>query len=230
MSWILWTLCVLILFFILILVMKVVVTIDLVHVGDNDHFKIKLRTLFGILKYTINIPIVKVDDDGPNVIYKKEEEAGEETNRNTDKKVDKITPDDIIHNLKNIKELVEHVVGFHTIFRKFLKNIKIVSFKWHSQIGIGDAAHTAFITGLAWSLKGNIVGLVCSYMQMKTNPEIMICPAFNLVCSKTKLTCIFHFRIGNAMFAGIRLVKYWKAGLPKFISTVNGNSVNSDHV
>ncbi|MED4464137.1 DUF2953 domain-containing protein [Metabacillus fastidiosus] len=230
MSWIFWIVCLFIVLMLCILIMRIIVTVDLLHIGDNDHFKIKLRTFFGIIRYTINIPIVKVDEHGPNIVYKKETETGEETKEDEKKKVNKITPDDILTNLKNIKEIVEHVVGLHKIIRKFLKKVKIESFNWHSQIGIGDAAHTAFIVGLAWALKGNVVGLIGNYMHLRTKPEIAITPAFNIVCSKTKLTCIFHFRIGNAMFAGIRLLKYWKAGLPKIRSTVNEPSVNSDHM
>ncbi|MFC0270303.1 DUF2953 domain-containing protein [Metabacillus herbersteinensis] len=203
---------------ILIIITKITVTLDLNHVGDDDHFKVKLRAWFGLLRYTINIPLVKVNDDSPNLIVKKEKTLGKEGNQKSSENEDEISPEDVLTDLKDINEFVQHIVGLHKIVSKFLKKISISRFEWHSQIGIGDAAYTGMLIGAAWSIKGGVTALFSSYMKLKSNPILTITPEFNRMCSRTKLQCIFHFRIGNAMVAGLRFVKYWKGGRPHFIN------------
>ena len=41
----------------------------------------------------------------------------------------------------------------HTIVKDFLKRVKINGWKWHTQIGAGDAASTGIVTGYAWGQK-----------------------------------------------------------------------------
>jgi hypothetical protein len=216
--WIILILLLLFLFIFLILFTRLTVILDLQHVGDNDHIKIKFRAWFGIIKYTITVPLIKVDDEA-NLIVKQEQKAGDESSDSKGKKSKaKITPEEEVKALHDVKEILQHIVGLHKIVRRFLKKVKVRGFEWHSQIGIGDAAKTGILTGLAWSIKGGVVGLISQYMQLKATPVITITPEFNVYCSRTKLECMIQFRIGQAMFAGIQFIKYWKGGRPKLKS------------
>ncbi len=193
---------------------KLTIILDVIHVGDNDHIKIKIKAWYGLLRYTIKIPFVKIDDQA-NIIIKEEQKMGDESSTNEgSKNKKKITPEEEVKAIHDIKEIVQHVVGIHKIVQRFLRKIKVRQFIWHSQIGIGDAAHTGLITGVAWSIKGVVIGIVGEYMKLKTTPIVTITPEFNLLCSRTKLQCIFQFRIGQAILAGIQFLKYWKGGRP----------------
>ncbi|WP_260445642.1 DUF2953 domain-containing protein [Metabacillus elymi] len=204
------------LLFLLIIFTKMTVTLDLNHIGDNDQFKIKFRAWFGLLRYTINIPLVKIDKDEPKLIVKQEQKMGSEKADNKVKEIeDKVTPEDALNGLSDIKEITQHIVGMHKIIRKFLRKIRIKKLEWHSQFGIGDAAHTGLLTGAAWAIKGGVIGLLSQYMKLQTTPVVTITPEFNQFCSRTKLQCIFQFRIGQAILAGIQFIKYWKGGRPK---------------
>lgn len=204
------------LLFLLIIFTKLTVTLDLNHIGDNDQFKIKFRAWFGLLRYTINIPLVKIDKDEPKLIVKQEQKMGSEKADNKVKETeDKVTPEDALNGLSDIKEITQHIVGLHKIIRKFLRKIRIKKLEWHSQFGIGDAAHTGLLTGAAWTIKGGVIGLLSQYMKLQTTPVVTITPEFNQFCSRTKLQCIFQFRIGQAILAGIQFIKYWKGGRPK---------------
>ena len=218
MVWIIVILLILLFLFFLILMTRLTVIIDLLHVGDDDHLKIKFRAWLGIIRYTISIPLIKVDDEA-NVIVKQEQKLGDEnSNKKVKKGKEKITPEEEVKAIHDVKEILQHVVGLHKIVRRFLKKVKVKEFEWHSQIGIGDAAHTGMLTGLVWSIKGGVVGIVSQYMQLHTTPIISITPEFNVYCSRTKLQCMIQFRIGQAMLAGIQLIKYWKGGRPKLKS------------
>lgn len=217
-NWLIIILLLLFILFFLILFTKVTVTLDLNHVGDNDQFKVKFRAWFGLLRYTINIPLVKIDDDGPNLIVKEEQKVGSENaihNANHKGKEKKVTPEDVLNGIRDIKEIIEHIVGLHKIIRRFLKKIKIKKLEWHSQFGVGDAAHTGLLTGAAWAIKGSVIGIISQYLRLIAKPVVTITPEFNQYCSRTKLQCIFQFRIGQTILAGIQIIKYWKGGIPK---------------
>jgi hypothetical protein len=196
--------------------MKITVIFDLKHVGDDDEIKIKLKAIFGLLKYTIKIPLVKVDPDGPNIIIKEEKSLSETSEP---KEIDeKISPNDMLESIKDLKELTEHVVHLNTIIRKFLSHVHITRFEWHSQLGTGDAATTGMIIGPGWTIKGSAVGIISSYMKLKSRPSLSIEPNFNQMSSKTMLSCMLHFRTGHAIVAGLRLLKYWRGGRPTLIN------------
>ncbi|MBD1380126.1 DUF2953 domain-containing protein [Metabacillus arenae] len=214
--WIIGIVIILLLMFLILFITKITITIDLNHSGDDDHYKIKFQAWYGILRYTINIPFVKIDDQQPNLMVKEETGLGAKGEKSPKKKDNKITPDDIIASIKDVREITEHIIGLNKITRKFLKHVKVIKFEWHSLLGVGDAALTGMVVGTAWTLKGMVVGLVSSYMNLKTMPVMMIEPDFYHLRSKTTLQCIISFRFGNAMLAGLRFVKYWKGGRPWF--------------
>jgi len=215
--WIILILIILFIILFLIFITKLTVILDLQHIGDDDHFKIKLRA-WRFIQYTINIPLVKIDDEA-NIILKQEQKPGtEESKRNVKETQKKITPEEEVKALHDVKEFLQHIIGLHKIVRRFLKKIKVKELEWHSQIGIGDAAHTGMLSGVAWSIKGSVVGLIGSYMQLQTTPAMTISPAFNVYCSRTKFKCMIQFRIGHAIFAGIQFIKYWRGGRPNLKS------------
>ena len=104
----------------------------------------------------------------------------------------------------------------NVIVRKFLKRIVIKHFEWHSLVGVGDAAHTGVITGALWTIKASIIGLLSNSLRLKEMPVLSVTPHFQMAIIQTRITCIFQFHIGYAIFAGLKLIKFWKGGRPKF--------------
>ena len=56
--------------------------------------------------------------------------------------------------------------------------MKINGWRWHTQIGAGDAASTGIVTGYAWVTKGMAAGVVGQYMHIVDVPEFEITPVF----------------------------------------------------
>ena len=124
--------------------------------------------------------------------------------------------------LSNTKEILQHVINMNVILRKFMKRVIVKHFEWHSLVGVGDAAHTGTITGALWTLKGSIIGMLSHFLRLKEMPTISVTPHFQLAIIQTRLTCIFQFRIGYAILAGLKLIKFWKGGRPNFkMNTAN---------
>jgi hypothetical protein len=215
-KWLLLILIVLILFILLLVFTKITIYLNYYHQKDDDHLKIEIRALYGIIRYKKNIPLIKVDDQSPSLVVKGENEINNETKT---EKTSKITPHDVITNLKNFKEVLEHVVELNRIIKKFLKKVSVKKFEWNTIIGVGDALYTGVISGALWTIKGSLMGLLSDYFSFKEMPQLMVHPNFNQMIARTNLSCMFQFRTGHAMLAGLKLVKFWKGGKPSLKST-----------
>jgi hypothetical protein len=207
-KWLFIVLTVLLILFILIALTKLSIYISYSHYKDDDDLKIEIRAWFGLIKLKKHIPLIKLDDNSPSIIMKEDTEKNET-------KVNQITANDMMSNLKNYKEVLKHVFELHRIIKKFFKKVSIKKFEWYSVVGIGDAAHTGMITGALWSIKGGIIGLLSKYLRFQVMPNLMVTPDFNRMISQTSFVCMIQFRIGNAMLAAIKLLKFWKGGLPE---------------
>jgi hypothetical protein len=219
--WVILVLSILLLLFILILFTKLTILINYYHHNDNDDLKIVFKIWFGLIKYKINVPLIKVDDNSPSLIIKSNKQMGEANEESNNSDVNKITTKDIENNFSNTKKLLNHVFGLHRIVRNFLQKVTIKSLEWDTLIGVGDAAHTGMITGAIWALKGSLIGLLSHYFKLKVMPKITVTPHFQATVMQTRLSCIIQFRIGHAILAGLKLFKFWKGGLPHFKKKTN---------
>ncbi|MDT8859387.1 DUF2953 domain-containing protein [Alkalihalobacillus sp. MEB130] len=191
--------------FLLVVVSKVKIYVDYRHNKDDDLLDAKV-TFWGMRVYTFSAPVIKIDDDSASLIVEEEQKiAGFET-----KKALPITPELLDKYFHWFKDFLDHVVGLHKIVRKFLKKVNVNSLTWHTDIGVGDAAHTAQLAGAIWGVKGNIIGLIGNYMRMKFMPKLTIDPHFQAMVSHTYFSCMFSFRIGHAIVAGLMLLKHWR--------------------
>ncbi|MFB3165633.1 DUF2953 domain-containing protein [Neobacillus sp. 179-C4.2 HS] len=214
MNWLVIALIIIILFILLIIFSKLTIRLNYFHHNDNDELQIQFRIWFGLIRYTMNVPLVKIDDDSPSIVVKGNTKMGDSSEKQSPTKEAQITKDGIKSNFTNAKEIFQHVVNVNIIVKKFMKKIVIKHFEWHSLVGVGDAVHTAIITGALWTLKGSIMGMLSHFLRLKEMPVLSITPHFQLAIIQTHITCIFQFRIGYAILAGLKLIKFWKGGRP----------------
>jgi hypothetical protein len=207
---------IILLIIVILIITKVKVLINIHHSQDDDHIKLKFSAWFGLIKYTINVPLIKIDNNSPSIIVEEEGKSNIPIGDKKTKKKKKFTAKEMLKSLEDAKTVLEHVIGLHKIIRNFFRTITITKLQWHTIFGIGDAALTGMLVGVGWSVKGGLVGLISHYMKLETKPDISITPAFQSLYSDTKLECMIHFRLGHAMLAGIRLVTFWKGGKPNF--------------
>ncbi len=192
---------------------KIKLFVQYYHGQDNDHAKIEMRAWFGLIRYKKDIPLIKIDEDSPTLVVKENATAGTDEEK-TKKETKQFSVEDLLNSIRQFKELLEHVVSFHKIIKHFLKKVSIKKIEWHSVMGVGDAAHTAIFAGAIWSLKGSIIGILSHHFKMEEMPHMTVTPRFQMFISETFFKCMFQFRVGHAMVAGIKLVKYWKRDKP----------------
>ncbi|WP_053364352.1 DUF2953 domain-containing protein [Bacillus sp. FJAT-27251] len=230
MIWLLLVLLFLILLLVLMLFSKASVHIDFYHGNDNDHLKVVVRALGGLLTLRKDIPMIAVDEDSPSVVIAEETKTGpsETTKAQEERSFDK---EDLLDSLEDARALIEHIVGLHSLVKKLLAKVKVKKLEWHTNVGIGDAASTAIACGAIWSVKGGILAILSHYMRLVTSPVVTVTPNFQRATSQILLKCMFQITMGHAIWAGIKLVKYWKGGMPEFktkpLSVLSNNNANS---
>lgn len=216
MKWLALATIILLFLLILIICTKISIFLTYYHHQDNDDLKIEFKIWFGLIKYKINVPLIKVDENSPSIVIKQNTQQSKEVGGPAENETKQFSVHDLLNTMRDAKEILEHVFKLHSIVRKFLKKVTIKKLEWNSLIGLGDAAHTGMIVGAFWAIKGSFIGLLSHYMKLKENPKISIVPHFQQTISQMHIKCIFQFRIGNAILAGIKLIKFWRGGLPKF--------------
>ncbi|MFS0775676.1 DUF2953 domain-containing protein [Neobacillus sp. 3P2-tot-E-2] len=214
MNWLVIALIIIILFILLIIFSKLTILLNYFHHNDNDELKIQFRIWFGLIRYTINVPLVKIDDNSPSIVVKGSTQMGDSGEKESPTKEGQITKEGLMGKFTNAKEIIHHVSNMNVIVSKFIKRIVIKHFEWHSLVGVGDAAHTGIITGALWTLKGSVVGMLSNFLRLKEMPILSVTPHFQMAILQTHITCIFQFRIGYAILAGLKLIKFWKGGRP----------------
>ncbi len=139
----------------------------------------------------------------------------EKQQKKTGQKIEKAEKDGGIENkimaqLDSAGELIKKLQEMHTIIKDFLKKVKINKWKWHSQIGMGDAASTGIVTGYAWGVKGMTAGVLGQYTHVIDIPEFEITPVFQGkgFATKGELTASFH--IYRALVTGVKILSFMR--------------------
>ncbi|RSK53039.1 DUF2953 domain-containing protein [Bacillus canaveralius] len=203
-------------FLIAIIVMsKLTVYVYFNHYNGNNHLQLEFKVWFGLVKYRVDVPLPTANEDSGSAILNEEMEHD---GTNPSQEYGKDPGGDLGTSLNDVKKLLDEMGQLHRILKNFLKQIAIKHLEWHSVVGVGDAASTAVLTGGIWALKGSIIGMISSYMKLKMMPVLSIAPGFQQVISETSFTCMLQFRIGHAMVAGIKMIKFGKGAGLRFIT------------
>ncbi|MGG3736034.1 DUF2953 domain-containing protein [Heyndrickxia coagulans] len=196
------------------------VLIEYGHRLDDDKIFIQIR-VWGIICYTVKIPAVKVDRKKPGVVYEKETKHAEQE-RN-------ITPDVLEQRIEDVKKIAERVIGLKEIAGKFIRNVQLRKFEWHTAIGLHDAAWTGIVAGSIWAVKGGILSLITTHLRVKTDPVLSVTPFFQYPISETQLKCMVKVQIGKAIIAAFKMLKYWRGGKAEIALTPVSEPENGRH-
>ena len=192
-------------FILFVMITKLNIEITYKHDEDDDRLIVQVFA-WKVKWYTWTTPVIAIDKQSPSLIMKKK-------NRSVlgkDKEKVKITRRTIKKYIKNVQRILERIVGFQQIMKRFLCKVQIKHFEWKSFVGTTDAALTGTLLGVIWAIKGGIVGLLSFYLQIREDPQIHVNADFQNKQSKTSLSCIISFRVGHAIIALLMIIKQWK--------------------
>ncbi|MGM7702333.1 DUF2953 domain-containing protein [Pseudalkalibacillus sp. Hm43] len=220
MYWVIGILSILGLIIVLLMLSTVRISIIFVHDQNRDECKVRLHLLRGMFHYSWDIPFneMEMEDDGLHMKYQTDMEVGEQDHEKEREAIFRV--ESIMERAQETKELIDSVYQMHWIIRRFLKRVRVEEFEWYSSLGTGDASSTGIFSGMLWTIKGSIVGMVSHLMKMLSPPKIEIQPSFQMPIVQTHFQCIISFRAGQAMLAAYQIAKNWK-GRKQHVRTSN---------
>lgn len=96
--------------------------------------------------------------------------------------------------------------------QKLLMVFSVSRLSWQTEVGVDDAAVTAWLYGVFWTIQAMLVGVVSRFMRMKKPPDLMVIPHFQQRFFTSNISCIVTGPLGKAIVAGVRLFLLYKKG------------------
>ncbi|PAV30146.1 hypothetical protein CIL05_06680 [Virgibacillus profundi] len=118
---------------------------------------------------------------------------------------------------KEIKNMVQQIKALNNTATLLLKNIQIHKLKWITGGGTGNADTTGIVSGGVWTLKGALIGLLAGKVRLKCKPIINIIPHFQARYIQTNFDCIVSIRLGQAIYALLKVMRISKIKEKAFI-------------
>ncbi|MFS0561076.1 DUF2953 domain-containing protein [Terribacillus sp. 179-K 1B1 HS] len=81
------------------------------------------------------------------------------------------------------------------------KNAELQQLRWHTMIGLSDAASAGTLVGFVWAIKGIANQVIRSNFRTAEPFDIQVQPIFNTSIFNTSFQCIVSIRTGKAMQA-----------------------------
>lgn len=170
--------------------------------GDHDQLKTQIRLLWGLLRLRYDISMADLTKKGLQVKEKRVPPyPGKKKRRRK-----RFTLATLQRWARESRYLQKRIVHLYEVFRQFLSHVVCERLTWVSKIGTGDAAETGVMTGVVWSVKATLIGMLGSYIRWDRSPDLNVRPFFEKEILDTNLNCIIRFRVGHAILAVLRLL------------------------
>ncbi|WP_123040849.1 DUF2953 domain-containing protein [Cohnella candidum] len=172
--------------------------------GELDQLIVIVRALYGLYRYRLIVPSIMIR--GLNIAYEKkssERIAGQ--------------PKLKMPRWRLGKGLLKHWKELSPWLKDTLKKVNCTRFRLDFRVGTGDAASTAVVSGLLWSVLGCAVGAAGHLVQLKAEPHGAVEPVYHAKEFTVVWEADFQVRAGSFFmsilhlgFGSPRLRKSWR--------------------
>lgn len=183
---------------------SILFTSEFVRKNENDHFRIQLRALGGLLRYRLEIPIVRFV--GNSVEFKHEKSNSFAVGQSSNEGRHRVGAETVMRKIEQARLLLRYTDHFTSWLRRALSYVRITDWRWDTSVGTGDAAWTAITTGMIWSAQTGLLGLLSQFTRLSAPPRTTVQPLYNQTYFSTEWRCIAEISLGKAMFAGLQLL------------------------
>lgn len=172
--------------------------------GD-DNIVLNVRTLFGLVKFNWEVPVMKLSGSGLKVEELSQIEGGSllHTGTRKDEEIGFSKINDFLHNCWNLLKQTDQLTA---LVRKTLGKVSITRWEWRTRVGTEDAMWTAMATGMVWSFKTSALGILSRLVRLRAEPKMEVQPEYRAPCFETSFSCIAEISLGNAILAGLQLL------------------------
>ncbi|GIQ69383.1 hypothetical protein XYCOK13_22070 [Xylanibacillus composti] len=201
---------------ILIFNSKVNISLHVERHGNNDRTLVMAWFLFGLIRYTYDVPTIKFKGlmQGAEVKVKEEQDVGA-SQQATDSQ-QRIDANTVLHFFERAKKLLDQTISLTGWVRQTLTHFRCTELRWKTSVGLDDAADTAITTGLIWGLKTSMLGMLFQFVRLDTRPQLDVLPAYHQQQFTIDLTATVQTKVWWLVVATIRLLRRMrKLGLNK---------------
>ncbi|MDQ6418280.1 DUF2953 domain-containing protein [Paenibacillus sp. LHD-117] len=183
---------------------QVVINGYIKRIGSDDDAEIRIKALFGLIKFQYKMPIARIDGLSIKV---QEEVSSKNAGINTWKEYnDEIDPERVVSMLDKFKQVLHLTRDLTGWMKKTLTKVRLVEWNWSTSVGTGDAMWTAMATGMVWSVQSSVLGVLSQIVHLKAEPDMKVNPVFERPVFATEWSCIAQIRFGYAILAGLQLL------------------------
>jgi len=168
--------------------------------GADDNADIEVSALYGLVRYHMKVPVVLFEN---RELKLKARTAGPMVGvSETEAEIDKNAIERFFERMMEFLRFTRDLTG---LAKHLVSRIKLTELRWTTDVGTGDAVSTAMATGLAWSVKTAITGVLSQLVRLRTNPHLAVAPHFNSTRFETAIACQARIRLWHLLLAGMRL-------------------------
>ncbi|MFP7478108.1 DUF2953 domain-containing protein [Terribacillus saccharophilus] len=109
--------------------------------------------------------------------------------------------EDIKQQLSNLFTDLQRIWNSIPYLLQITKSAELQQFRWHTTIGLSDAASVGTVVGLVWTVKGILNQVIRSNFRIRQPFDIQVQPIFQTSFFDTSFQCIVSIRPGKAMQA-----------------------------
>lgn len=177
-----WIVGIILLVLIFVLFSNIVITCQAVFKGDCQKVTVSIHFFrIRLIKRTINLS----DQESVDMSVRQSIEFLQSSSRN------------MLHKLR----------VYHEVAIIVLKRLKFCQYYWETEFGTGKASDTGMYAGGLWACKGFLTGYIRDKSKFKKQPSISVTPYFNRAYFHSELKCIVSIRVGQAMYALLKVIR-----------------------
>ncbi|MFS0787509.1 DUF2953 domain-containing protein [Shouchella sp. 1P09AA] len=192
--WVLTPLSILFMFILIILFIPIKIHMRYAHHQKDDLLTVYVYFL-KIKLYTLNVPIVQFNASTQTVTV----EEDEKTFNNASKKKKKWGVADLRMLLKKARRFAAHFPKMKQSLNRFLSKLTFKHVTWKTEFGTGDAATTAQVAGLIWTIKTCCLGWIQAKVRWDGEHKLEVTPHFQAKGYRLFLSCIVTFTLWHAI-------------------------------
>jgi hypothetical protein len=198
--------------FVLVLLSNIKVRVKYFRERENDEVDATISALFGLVRLRYKMPTIELKPwlRGIRADVSKEESSN-------------LLPplefsrEEMQTFVARGRVLIDHMKNYRMWLAGTMQHVHVVEFRWETRFGLGDAPETGIASGVVWSLKSVVVGMISRWVALDERPVMTVTPLFQnpkfrtdvLVRTKIKVFRIFAI-VWMLMFRVLRKKGGWK--------------------
>jgi hypothetical protein len=170
--------------------------IYLIKAGKDEHAVLKIKGLYGLLRYHYELPVFELERWWESIDFKSEHK-GFETSGQSEQTM---TIQAFIKRTMDIAAVIRSTEGLMERMRRMLKRMRCTEFRWNTYIGVADAAGTAIVTGWVWAIKSMFLWTLFRKIRLDVRPAVMVNPQYNQNRFQTELRIRLTVPLGTILW------------------------------